>query len=113
MRILALIAVFFAFTAMSANTQKVSIQTNACCETSQFIIEKALNKLDGVKRCEVDLVTQKVKIKYDDSKLDVATLRQAIAGTGFKADDLPARPKAYDALPNCCKGDGSACKKPE
>ncbi|MEM6772538.1 MAG: heavy metal-associated domain-containing protein [Bacteroidota bacterium] len=113
MRILALLAVFFAFTAMAATTQKVSIKTNACCETSQYLIEKALNKIEGVVRCELDLVTQKVKIKYDDSKVDVATLRQAIANTGFKADELPARPKAYDALPICCKGDGKTCKKPE
>ncbi|MEL7161935.1 MAG: heavy metal-associated domain-containing protein [Bacteroidota bacterium] len=113
MRLFLAIITLFAFTAMAPPTEKVSIQTNACCETSQYLIEKALFALDGVKKCELDLVTKKVKIKYDEAKIDVATLRQAISATGFEADDLPARPKAYAALPKCCKGDGSACKKPE
>ncbi|MEO0731198.1 MAG: heavy metal-associated domain-containing protein [Bacteroidota bacterium] len=113
MRFFLFVFPLFALTSMSAPLEKVSIQTNACCETSQYLIEKAIWALDGVQKCELDLVTQKVKIKYDAEKIDVATLRQAISGTGFQADDVPARPKAYAALPLCCKGDGKTCKKPE
>ena len=52
---------------------------------------------------ELDLVTKKVKIKYDEDVVDVATLRQAIANTGYEADEVPARPKAREALDACCK----------
>lgn len=114
MRLLIVLTLLFSGTLFATPPlARAVIQTNACCETSQFLIEKALNRLDGVKRCELDLVTRKVRIKYDPAKLDLATLRQAIAGTGFAADEVPPRPKAYAALPGCCKGDGKTCKKPE
>ncbi|MFT7120637.1 MAG: copper chaperone CopZ [Neolewinella sp.] len=113
MRVLAILAVLFAFTAMAAPPKKASIQTNAVCEMCQFAIEKALFKIDGVKKAELDLVTKKVKIKYDESVVDLATLRQAISAVGYDADDVPARPAAREALDDCCKGDGKACKKPE
>ncbi|MEM1359632.1 MAG: heavy metal-associated domain-containing protein, partial [Bacteroidota bacterium] len=94
-------------------TRKVTIQTNAICEMCQHTIEKALFALDGVKRAELDLITKKVKVKYDEKVTDIATIRQAIAAVGYDADDVPARPKARAALDDCCKGDGKVCKKPE
>lgn len=113
MRIFALLLTLFAFTAMAPPTKKVSIQTNAVCEMCQHTIEKALFALDGVERAELDLVTMKVKVKYDEETIDVATIRQAIAAVGYDADDVPARPKARTTLADCCKGNGKACKKPE
>ena len=122
MRILTLIVAVFGFMAVAAppNTvaiRKVVIQTNAICEMCKTNIESTLNAMDGVKKAELDLVTKKVKIKYDADLLDVATLRQAIANTGYEADEVPARPKAREALAACCKkGDevkkeGKACAK--
>lgn len=123
MRFLAIIAVFFAFTAMAAPPKKITIQTNAQCEMCQNNIESALFALDGVKKAELDIVTKKVKIKFDSDVIDEAQLRQAIAAAGYNADDVPARPKAQDALADCCKpktgkgaccaGKAKACKKPE
>lgn len=113
MRFIAILAVFFAFTAMAAPPKKVTIQTNAVCGMCQFTIEGALAKVDGVESAELDLVTKKIKIKYDAKVIDVTTLRQAIAAVGYDADDVPARPRAREALADCCKGDGKACKKPE
>ena len=48
-------------------------------------------------------MSKNVKIKYDESKVDAATLRQTISAAGYDADEVPARKKAYDALDNCCK----------
>ncbi len=121
MRNLFLLLVVFAFTAMAAPPKKVVIQTNAVCEMCKNAIEKNLYDIDGVEKAELDLVTKKVKIKYDADVVDVATLRQAIANTGYEADEVPARPKAQEALAACCKPKGDACcadktkacKKPE
>lgn len=116
-----MIVVFFAFTATAAPPQKITILTNARCEMCQNAIERTLFALDGVKKVRLDLVTKEVKIKYDDAVVTDAQLRQAIAAIGYDADDVPARPKAQEALADCCKPnktaggtDGAkACKKPE
>lgn len=98
---------------MAAPPKKVVIQTNAICEMCKVSIEKNLLALEGVQTAELDLVTKKVKVKYDDDLVDVATLRQAIANTGYEADEVPARPKAQEALAACCKPktDEKACAK--
>jgi len=118
-----LFAILFSFVAMAAPPKKVVIQTNAICGMCKTNIETSLAAIDGVEKAELDLVTKKVKIKYDDDVVDVATLRQAIANTGYNADEVPARPKAQDALAACCKpaktadaccaDKTKACKKPE
>ena len=93
-------------------TKKAIIKTSAVCGMCKTTIEKALQALDGVAKAELDLVTQKVTVRYDANKLDVATLRQAVAAAGYDADEVPARPKAYENLPNCCKKD-STCSLDE
>ncbi|MFT6001095.1 MAG: mercuric ion binding protein [Neolewinella sp.] len=119
MRQLFLFVALFGLIAMAAPTEKITIQTNAICGMCKTSIESSLTALEGVKSAELDLVTKKVKIKYDDKVLDAATLRQAIANTGYNADDVPARPKAQEALAACCKpkdasakgADGACCAK--
>lgn len=120
MRQLILFIALFGIIAMAAPPKKITIQTNAQCEMCQSRIEKVLFDLEGVKRAELDLVTKKVKIKYDAAVVDVATLRQAIAAVGYNADDIPARPQAQAKLDDCCKPKAGkaccadkACKKPE
>ncbi|TXF90692.1 heavy-metal-associated domain-containing protein [Neolewinella aurantiaca] len=109
MRNLFLFVALFGFIAMAAPPKKIVIQTNAICGMCKTNIEESLGALEGVKKVELDLVTKKVKIKYDDDVLDAATLRQAIANTGYNADDVPARPKAQEALAACCKPKPDAC----
>ena len=93
------------------NIKKVTIKTSAVCEMCKVRIEKVLNGLEGVEDAELDLVTKNVKIKYDEDVIQVTQLKQAITMAGYGADDLPARPKAVDALPNCCKPDSTCGKK--
>ena len=123
MRTLLLFVALFGFLAVAAPPKKVVIQTNAVCGMCETNIEEGLLAIEGVKKADLDLTTKKVKIKFDDKVLDEATLRQAIANIGYDADDVPARPKAQDALAACCKpkkaakaccaDKAKACKKPE
>ena len=87
--------------------KKIVIKTSAICGMCKTTIEEALTALDGVVKAELDLVTKKVTVRYLDANVDVATLRQAISAAGYDADDVPARAKAYQALPACCKKDGT------
>lgn len=117
MQFLILLVSFFSFAATPAATapaidgdklEKVTIKTSAVGEMCKVTIEKALYALEGVEKAELDLVTKKVKVKYDADMVDVATMRQAISAAGYDADDIPARPKAKAALPKCCKK-GKSC----
>ena len=110
MRNLFLLLTLFTFVAMAVPPKKIVIQTNAVCGMCKTNIETSLAAIEGVKKAELDLVTKKVKIKYDDKAVDVATLRQAIANTGYDADEVPARPKAQEALAACCKPKKTAAK---
>lgn len=92
--------------------KKVVVKTSAICGMCKTTIEKALYKLEGVRKANLDIITKKVKVKYDASLVDEATIRQAISAAGYDADEIPARPKAYEALPACCKK-GSSCDKPK
>lgn len=116
MQILFVLISLFTFTTAPANIddgkmEKVTIETSARCEMCKVTIEKALYELDGVKKAELDLVTKKVKVKYDARQVDLSTLRQTISAVGYQADAVPARPKAVAALPDCCKPEVKACKK--
>lgn len=116
MRVLILFVALFSLTAAAPThpikVERVTIKTSAICGMCKATIEKALYKLDGVETAVLDVTTKKVKVRYDAEKLDVNTLRQAISAAGYDADDIPARQRAYDALPGCCKKDG-VCKKDE
>lgn len=114
MRLLLFLAALVSFTAVApvAPPAKAKIKTSAVCEMCKKTIESALLKLPGVESASLDLTTRQVKVKYDKSKISLAQLRQGIAAAGYDADEVPALPRAYEALPGCCKKD-SECAMPE
>lgn len=89
---------------LSAQTkQYVEIKTSAQCGTCKAAIEKAVGQIDGVKSAELDIKTQLVAVKFDDSKTNTEAIKTAIISIGYDADEVPADAKAYDALHSCCK----------
>ena len=90
----------------SKKSETIVIQTSAQCGTCKTIIEKALKNTTGVKKATLDLDTKKVTVKYNPSKITPDQIRKAITAAGYDADQLPAKPAAYNALPACCKKGG-------
>ena len=91
------------FTIQAQTTEEIKIKTSAECEMCKQRIEKELLLQKGVKTAELDLATKTVTITYKASKTDVDKLRETITNIGYDADNMPAKNKAYEALPNCCK----------
>ncbi|MEZ4983872.1 MAG: heavy metal-associated domain-containing protein [Saprospiraceae bacterium] len=91
-------------------TRKAVIKTSAICGMCKTTIEKALSNVEGVQKAALDLVTAKVTVRYDEAKTNIHELRQAISAAGYDADEVPARPKAYENLPACCKKRATAQK---
>lgn len=86
--------------------QIIDVQTSAQCEMCKERIEKALMAEAGVKSAILDLETKKIKVVYNSNKISDTQIRQAIANTGYDADNVGANTKAYDSLPDCCKKGG-------
>jgi copper chaperone CopZ len=69
----------------------------------QQTIQEGLEALDGVQLAYVNLNEAKAMVKYDQTKLTLADLEQAIAKLGYQAGDVSADVEAYSKLPGCCK----------
>ena len=52
---------------------------NHCVET----VEKALRKIEGVQKVEVNLECQKVLVTYDEVEVRIGTINQKIQEIGF------------------------------
>ncbi len=55
------------------------------CASCVYIIEKALNKVDGVKTATVNLATEKASVTYDPQKVTDKHLQSAVANVGYRA----------------------------
>lgn len=84
--------------------QKVSvIQTSARCGMCKEIIEAAVLALPGVKTAKLDLHTKQLSVTFNSRKVTLAQVQQAVAASGYDADDVKRNMNAYDALSPCCK----------
>jgi len=85
------------------NPKTVKISTSAQCGMCKTTIESAVNDLDGVKSVALNLETKALTVSYNSDELSADDIRNAVAKSGYDADDVKAVKKAYKDLPNCCK----------
>ncbi|MBC8490110.1 MAG: cation transporter [Bacteroidetes bacterium] len=76
-----------------------TVQCNLCKET----IEDALDKVDGVNYVDVDVSNKIAKVKFDETKMNIENIEDAITAAGYQANDKPENKDAYNNLPRCCK----------
>ena len=56
------------------------------CEGCSTRLEKVLNNLEGVEKAQVNLGEKKATIKYDETKINIENINEAIEEAGFKAE---------------------------
>lgn len=83
----------------------VQIQTSAICGDCKERLEYNISFEKGIKSVELDDSTKVLTIVYKTGKNDKEKLKIAVTKVGYDADYLPADPKAYNRLPDCCKKD--------
>jgi len=76
-----------------------TIQCDNCVST----VEKAVKKLEGVESVTVDLEKKMAHINYDEKKVKVADIENAITASGYDANKKKRDEKAHNALPQCCQ----------
>ncbi len=82
------------------------IKTTAECQQCKDRIEKAVNKLDGIKSVDLDVDSKICKVTYNEKKVSLKEIREKITSIGYDADDEKKDMRAYKRLPKCCQLDG-------
>lgn len=57
------------------------------CNHCKMSVENALKRLDGVNSAEVSLENKNVTVEFDNSKIGLDALKEAIDDTGFDVAD--------------------------
>lgn len=60
------------------------------CASCAKAIERAINKLSGIKEVNVNFATEKAKVVYDSSNTRISEIKDAIAQAGYKALEIEA-----------------------
>ena len=68
---------------MKETNLKIEGMHCAGCSTR---LEKVLNNLDGVEIAKVSLEEKKATIKYDETKINIESVKDAIEDAGFKGE---------------------------
>ncbi len=67
-----------------AATQTVTLSVpGMICAACPITVKKALTRVDGVSKAEVNLDKRQAVVTYDDTKTDVETLTKATADAGY------------------------------
>lgn len=69
-----------------------NIQGMSCASCSARI-EKKLNSLDGVKKANVNLTTEKAAVEFDSSKINLDDIISAVNSLGYKAEKIEEKAK--------------------
>ena len=113
--ILILITVF-AFTAVqgqeksNSKIKETSFEVKGVCGECKARIENAAMHTKGVKKADWNKETKELKLVYNSQKVDLETVKKAIASKGHDTDTQPTDSTSYAKLPGCCKyKDGAKC----
>lgn len=68
---------------MKETNLKIEGMHCAGCSTR---LEKVLNNLEGVETAKVSLGEKKATIKYDETKINIENIKEAIEDAGFKGE---------------------------
>ena len=68
---------------MKETNLKIEGMHCAGCSTR---LEKVLNNLEGIETAKVSLEEKKATIKYDETKINIETIKEAIEDAGFKGE---------------------------
>ncbi len=89
--------------AQDSTIVELKVKTSSVCKMCKETIEQALAFEKGVKKSNLDVKSQIVTVTYNSKKTTPEKIRLAISNAGYDADAVPANPKAYKKLNDCCK----------
>lgn len=94
----------------SSKIQKVEIQTEITCDhcmecgsCGENIFTHIKKNTKGVKSIKINPELSVINVKFDSEKTTLEEIENAIALSGYKANDKMPTDAAYGSLDGCCK----------
>ena len=85
-----MVAVTSTISAGTGNAEKIRTATintyGMSCTGCEETIETEIKKLDGIKSVKADHVNKTVIVKYDDRKVTLSQVKEAIKSAGYKLE---------------------------
>lgn len=72
---------------------EISGMTCAACARA---VERTVNKLDGIIEADVNLASERLNVKYDENKLNIEEIIQAVENSGYGAEEYIENKKRDD-----------------
>jgi len=89
-----IIFMLFGFLFAEDNIAKYKVKGMQCSQSCPVKITQAINKIDGVKTCDVNFDQKTATVTYDQDKIDSKALAEAInAATDYDVSDNKAEEK--------------------
>jgi mercuric ion binding protein len=88
---------------MPPNIKTINIKTSALCTQCKQLIETKFNSTKGIKKVNLDLVTNILMVKYNSNIITAESIKAQLVARGYNADSLQRDSLAYINLPLCCK----------
>jgi len=66
------------------------------CSSCANLIERSLKKVPGVKQASVNFAAEKALVTFDESRVRVTSLKQAVAQVGYKAEEVDPKDTEYE-----------------
>jgi len=93
---------FIGLVSYAQKTEKEKFKVYGKCEMCEVRIEKAAEALEGVESATWDVLSKKIKVKYDPAKVKLIEIHEAIAEVGHDTDRVRADDETYENLHHCC-----------
>ena len=108
MKIFLTLSLLLALQSLSAQSsvKTVTLGVDGDCDECKESIENAAD-LKGVKVCNWDAKTKKAVITYDEAKVSLDKIENAIAAKGYDTEHVRGSDAAYNKLPKCCRYRGN------
>jgi P-type Cu+ transporter len=87
---------------------KISGMHCAGCVNS---VKKALERVDGIKEANVQLVTETAEVEFENGSVSFDRIREAVEGAGFEAEPPKAESITFEIGGMHCTGCSSAVEK--
>jgi len=84
---------------------ETSFEVKGNCKMCKKTIETAALSMEGVLKADWDVKSKQINLVYDDQFVELTTVHNAIAQSGYSTDLVDLNQEAYDNLPMCCQYD--------
>ena len=84
---------------------ETSFRVKGNCKMCKKTIETSALSLDGVHKANWDVKTKQIDLVFDEQLVELMTIHNTIAASGYSTELVDLNQEAYDNLPLCCQYD--------